>query len=195
MERMTVVFWTVICLLLGASVYFGLSAEAYRREIHQASQTSLASGDIVRLVKVIDGDSLLAAKEGEEPVSIRLLGVKAFESKLSKDAVSTYSQACVDSLRHHLENKPLRVLLNADNPKDKQERYLATLYADDQDVAVSLIREGLILVYTVYPFAALQSYHQEQEAARLAKRGLWANRQARTQAEALIRDWRSRSEN
>lgn len=194
MDRMTVTFWAIISILLGASAFFGLGAESQRRSVHQSTAATLSSGDVVRLVKVIDGDSIQAVKEGSEPVSIRLLGIKAFESKVSKDAVSTYAQACVDSLKHHLEGKPIRVLINAETPKDKRDRYLATLYADDEDVAVHLIREGLILVYTVYPFPSLQMYHQEQETARAAKRGLWGNRTASARALALIRDWQSQSE-
>jgi diguanylate cyclase (GGDEF)-like protein/PAS domain S-box-containing protein len=72
-----------------------------------------------------------------------------------------------------MADRPIRVLLNT-TPKDKHGRYLATLFADE-DIAIRLVRQGLVLVYTVYPFPAMQSYLQEQEQARAGRRGLWSN--------------------
>ena len=192
MDRMTLLFWTVITLLLGASTYFGISAESQRQSLHRASG-KIESGDLLKLVKVIDGDTLLAAKDQEEPVTIRMVGIKSFESKVEKDVVAPFARAGIEEMEHAMADKPLRVLLNA-VPKDKQDRYLATLYAEDEDIALHLIHQGLVVVYTVYPFPAMQIYLQEQQKARAERRGIWSSKAATERAQALMREWRSQSE-
>lgn len=191
MDRMTFAFWAVIAVLVGASAFYGINAEKQRRSVQSASG-KIESGDLVRLIRVIDGDTILAAQEGQTPVTIRLVGIKSFDAKIEKDVITPFAQSALETLQRSMADRPVRVLLNA-TPKDKHGRYLATLYADDEDIAIRLIRQGLALVYTVYPFPAMQTYLQEQEQARAGRRGLWANTAATERALALIREWRSQS--
>lgn len=81
MDRVNVFFWTIISLLLSASVFYGLNAEKQRQLMHHGGG-SLQTGDIVRLEKVLDGDTVLVAEDGETPSTIRILGIKAFEAKV-----------------------------------------------------------------------------------------------------------------
>lgn len=192
MDRSTFVFWAIVAILLGTSAFFGVSAEKQRRSI-QSAGGKIESGDLVRLIRVIDGDTVLAAREGQTPVTIRLVGIKGFDAKVEKDLLTPFAQAAMETLQRAMADRPVRVLLNS-TPKDKHGRYLATLYADDQDIAIKLLRQGLVLVYPVYPFSALQSYLQEQEQSRAGRRGLWANAAAAERALALIREWRSQSQ-
>ena len=192
MERLTVAFWAIVAVLLGASLFYGISAEKQRKSV-QSAGGKIESGDIVRLVKVIDGDSVLAAREGQQPVTIRLVGIKAFDAKVEKDVVTPFAQAAMETLQRTLGDRPVRVLLNS-TPKDKHGRYLATLYADDLDVAMNLVRQGLVLVYTVYPFPSMQGYLQEQDMAKAGRRGIWSNSAATERAIAVIREWRSQSQ-
>jgi len=192
MERTTLIFWSLITLLVSASLFFGLNAEQRRRSV-QAGSGRIDSGDLVRLIKVIDGDSVQVAREGQEPVTLRLIGIKSFDAKVEKDVVTPFGQAAMEALQRNLADRPLRVMLNS-TPKDKYGRYLATLFADDQDIALLLIRQGLVLTYTVYPFPALQIYLQEQEQARAGRRGLWASSAATERALAIINEWRGQSQ-
>lgn len=192
MDRSTALFWSLIAILLSASLFFGLNAE-HRRKSVQAGSGKIDSGDLVRLVKVIDGDSIQVVREGQEPVTVRLIGIKSFDAKVEKDVVTLFGQATVEALQRMMIDRPVRVMLNA-TPKDKNGRYLATLFADDQDIALYLVRQGLVLVYTVYPFPAMQSYLQEQEQARAARRGLWASAAATERALAMINEWRGQNQ-
>lgn len=192
MDRATTLFWTLITLLLGSSLFFGINAEQQRRSV-QRSSGSIENGDLIRLVRVIDGDSLQAAREGQEPVTIRLVGIRAFDAKVEKDVFSPFARSAVEALQRSLQDRLARVLLNT-TPKDRRGRYLATLYADDQDVALRLINQGLVLVYTVYPFPNMQLYLHEQELARAGRRGFWSNAEATERALALTREWRSATE-
>jgi len=80
------------------------------------------------------------------------------------------------------------VLLNIP-PKDDRGRTLATFFSGDQDVGLQMVSEGLVLVYTVYPFPAMTLYLNAQEQARTANRGLWADKDTRARAEGLMREW------
>ena len=192
MDRPTFAFWAVIVMLIGASAFYGINAEKQRRSV-QSAGGKIESGDLVRLIKVVDGDSVVAAREGQTPVTIRLVGVKAFDAKVEKDVVTPFAQAAIETLQRSMADRPIRVLLNT-TPKDKHGRYLATLFADDEDIAIRLVRQGLVLVYTIYPFPAMQSYLQEQEQARAGRRGLWSNNAVSERALALIREWRNQNQ-
>lgn len=192
MDRRTVFFWLIISLLLGTSAFYGINAEKQRKSV-QSAGGKIESGDLVKLVKVLDGDSLVAVKDGQAQVTIRLVGIKSFDAKVEKDVATPFAQAAMELIQRSMTDRPARVLLHSSS-KDKYGRYLATLYADDEDLALKLVRQGLVLVYTVYPFPAMQSYLQEQEQARAGRRGLWSNATVTDRALALIREWRNQSQ-
>jgi endonuclease YncB( thermonuclease family) len=190
-DRGAWIFWTLIAALLGASIFFARGAEMQRREA-RATEAKLESGEIVSLAEVVDGDTLLVQTAAGERVSVRLLGVKAFDTKLDKDVTGAYGQAAVDALRRMLEGKPVRVLLHS-TPKDKYGRVIATLFVDERDVGLELVKEGLALAYTVYPFPTMQIYLKDQELARADRRGLWGNPDAVVRADALAVEWRKQA--
>jgi micrococcal nuclease len=192
MDRSSALFWSLIAVLLSASLFFGLNAEQ-RRKSMQVGSGKIDSGDLVRLVKVVDGDTVQVVREGQEPVTVRLIGVKSFDAKVERDVVTPFGQAAVEALRRSMADRPVRVMLNV-TPKDRNGRYLATLFADDQDIALHLVRQGLVLVYTVYPFPSMQLYLQEQEKARAGRRGLWASAAATERALAMANEWRRQNQ-
>lgn len=186
-ERTTGIFWGLVAVLLGASVFYGTQVWLATAG-QQARDAALASGDVVQLASVIDGDTLVVAKEGQGRATVRLLGIKSFESKHAKDDVAQHGRAAEEALRRLATDQPLRVLLN-NPPKDRSGRTLATLYRDVDDLALQLVAAGQVLVYTVYPFPGMQSYLQAQNAARQQRLGLWADPAAVERAEGLIREW------
>ena len=206
-DLQTLLFWGCIALLLGASLFYGLSAESMRRSLLK-SEGKIESGAIVMLVRVtespsmtrtnmmlvrvVDGDSVTVVQEGQKPAAVRLLGIKAFDANIEKDVVAPYGQAAVDTLNRLMVNQPVRILLHTP-PKDRYGRYIGALYVNDQDLGLHLIKEGLAVVYTVYPFPAMSFYLQEQELARAGRRGLWANAEVTTRAMALIHEWQGRA--
>ncbi len=191
MDRGAWIFWTLIAGLVGASIFFALGVEKQRREV-RSSEAKLESGEVVSLSEVVDGDTLVVRTAAGARVSVRLLGVKAFDTKLEKDATATYGQAAVDALRRRLENKPVRVLLHT-TPRDKYGRVIATLFVEERDVGLELVKEGFALAYTVYPFPTMQFYLREQELARADRRGLWSNPDAVLRADALAAEWRKQA--
>lgn len=191
MDRATVAFWLLIAALLSASGFFGVKAEQQRRELQQASG-AVASGDFVRFVSALDGDTVLMATTAGENVTVRLVGIKTFDAD-PRDPVGAYGQQAVDGITRTLADRPVRVLLN-DPPKDKKGRTLATLFVGESDVALSMVRDGTALVYTEFPFPAMALYLGEQRLAREERRGLWANEAAVNRADGLAKEWGAQDE-
>lgn len=187
MNNTTGYFWGFIALLACASVFFGIGAYTQQKVI-RGSDGKIENGSIVRLVRVVDGDTVLVEEEGQKPAHVRILGIKSFDAKIEKDVVSPYGKAAFEALERACLNRPLRIMLQS-GAKDKFGRYIATIYADDHDVGLGMIEQGLVMVYTVYPFPAMTMYLQAQDTARKAKRGLWANSEASERAAALIKEW------
>lgn len=179
-------------MLFAASLFYSFGAQ---REILKGrrAEGKIDNGSIVKMVRVVDGDTLVLIQEGEKPASVRILGIKSFDAKIEKDIVSPYSQAAIDTLERLMTDRPVRVMLNS-TPKDRHGRYLATLYVENQDIGLRLIREGLVLAYTVYPFPAMSLYLQEQDLAQAGRKGLWANTDVTARALALIKEWQRGTE-
>ena len=187
LERATLFFWALVATLLGASAFYG--SEVWRFQAANAQRdVVLASGDVVTLKTVIDGDTLVVSKDGAGLATVRLLGIKAFEAKQAKDDVAVHGRAAEEALRRLAADQPLRVLLNTP-PKDKHGRTLASLYVGADDLGLALVARGHALAYSVYPFAQMQAYLQAQNAARAQRLGLWADPAVVERAEGLIREW------
>jgi micrococcal nuclease len=187
MDRATRLFWLLITLLFGAAATFSVLASRQSLTVVKA-EASLDSGDVVDATAVLDGDSLVVTKGDAGRVTVRLLGVQAFDAKAAKDDLSAHGRASLEALRRLTEGRPLRVLLNQP-PKDRHGRTLASLYVGSEDVAMELVRQGHAMVYTVHPFAQMSLYLQAQQQARSQRLGLWASPVAADQADALARQW------
>lgn len=187
MDRATALFWLILATLLGGSAFYGVQLARQQAEAGPRD-AALASGDVVQLVQVIDGDTLRVRKDDGGGATVRLLGVKAFDAKAAKDDTAVHGRAAEEGLRLLADGQALRVLLN-NPPRDRHGRTLANLYVGDDDLGLTLVSRGHALVYTVYPFAQLQAYRQAQAGARAARLGLWADPTAAERADALAREW------
>lgn len=180
-------FWGLVLLLLASSAFFARGATARKSAIVKPSVT-IETGAAVRLEKVVDGDTILV-KVGDDTATVRIVGIKAFDPDLHKDPFAVYGKEAVAQITRVAGDKRIRVLAHVP-AKDKFGRVLATLYVDDQDVALGLVRDGVAMVYTAFPFPQMQSYLREQALARAERKGLWGDAAAAARADALGREWR-----
>lgn len=187
MDRGTRLFWTVVVVLGTASTFFAVRAESVRRAVQQAS-ASVQTGDLVSFRQLVDTDTVLLTNGAGDAVTVRIVGIKGFDGS-AKDPTANATRLGNDALKRALEGKPIRVMLGTP-PKDKHGRTLATLFVDDEDVAAALIREGLVLVYTQFPFPAMTEYLHVQEKARAERKGLWNDPVTVERARALAAEWR-----
>ncbi len=189
-DRGTRVFWGLIFVLLGAGVFFAFNAETRRRSVQAKKAATVQTGEIVSFVRAVDGDSIVVLNPTGERVSVRLLGVKAFAHE-GKNATAVHGRAAFQMLEQKLTDKAIRVRLET---TDKHGRAIAELFVENQNLGRTMVREGLVLVYTVYPFNSMTDYLEEQATARAEKKGLWGNSETVKQAELLGREWQRQSE-
>ena len=190
MDRGTRVFWAIVLTLFVASGVFGVRAAAIRRAA-AASNAAVQTGDLVTLSQVVDGDTVVVRNPAGDEVPIRILGVKSLKAQ-GKDPVAIHGQLAAKALERAFDRPP-RVLLGTPS-RDKHGRTLATLFHDEQDVALELVKNGLLLVYTPFPFPAMQQYLAAQTRARAERKGLWADPAAVSRADALFTSWRNGAE-
>jgi micrococcal nuclease len=179
-------------MMLGvASTYFGVRAESVRRSVQKAS-AFVQTGDLVTYSSTVDGDTVVLANAVGDPVTVRVLGIKAFDSGSAKDPTANHGRIAVEKMRRALAEKPIRVMLGTP-PKDKHGRNLATLFVDDEDIGLQMVREGIVLAYTQFPVPAMTEYLHAQEAAKNEHKGLWADPVAVDRAQLLMAEWRKGS--
>lgn len=188
MDRGTRTFWLVIALLLGASCFFGVRAESVRRSVQRAS-AEVQNGDLLTSSTIQDGDTVLLANAAGDTVTVRVIGIKAFDATAAHDPTTPHAKEAVASLERALAGKPVRVMLGTP-PRDRHGRTLATLFVDDVDVGLELVRAGRVLVYTPFPFPMMGEYLRAQAEAEAARRGLWADAVVAERARALIAQWK-----
>lgn len=178
-----------------ASTYFGVNAERQRRNIQRGEAGAvLNEGDEVSLLRVIDADTLLVKKENGQTVSVRLVGIKAFDQGLDRaGAIARIARQANELLEDLFHDHVATVRMNP-TPKDSRGRFLAHLSIAEKDVAETLLSRGMVLVYGVYSFELMDRYLAEQEAARAAPRGLWREPALALRANRLLVRWQEDSE-
>ena len=119
-----------------------------------------------RCLRVSDGDTITIAAEGRKE-KVRLIGIDAPELR----------QEGGPEARQYLEKRILnrRVKVEGET-RDRYGRLLGTVYLGEENINLSLVREGHAWDYKAY--SAGPAYIRAERAARAARRGLWAQEDA-----------------
>lgn len=119
-----------------------------------------------RCLRVSDGDTITIAAEGRKE-KVRLIGIDAPELR----------QEGGPEARQYLEKRILnrRVKVEGET-RDRYGRLLGTVYLGEENINLSLVREGHAWDYKAY--SAGPAYTRAERAARAARRGLWAQQNA-----------------
>ncbi len=116
------------------------------------------------VLKVLDGDSLIV-RRGRKPVEIRLYGIDCPER----------SQPYADQARDFTARLAGQWVKIDSTDVDRHGRVVARVWGPDKkELNLELIRAGLAWWYARYA-PRETAYAEAQEAARKAKRGLWAD--------------------
>ncbi len=113
--------------------------------------------------KVIDGDSLLVLRDGEE-VEVRLYGVDCPEHR------QPYGKQAYKFTRHHAA--PGTKVTIYPKGKDSHGRVLARVFIEKKEFNVEIIRAGMAWWYARYA-PLMTSYFDAQKEAKKFSRGLW----------------------
>jgi endonuclease YncB( thermonuclease family) len=190
LDRGTRVFWALIIALLGASGFFATKVEQRRRVIQPvAPLPPLATGDLVRVTRVVEGNVVVVTTDAGVSAALEIAGIKTFDATLRFDDAARFGALALDELRRLFENESVRVEL-ATPARDKRGRVRAHLYVGETDVGLALVKKGLALTYSVYPFPTMSLYAEEQAQAQAERQGFWADPRIAKRAELLERQWR-----
>ncbi|MEZ4318591.1 MAG: thermonuclease family protein [Myxococcota bacterium] len=182
----TAAFRLLIASMLMLSVYFTVDVEL-RRYALQGDATGLAleDGATVQIEQPIDGDEL-AMRLGDAAFTLRLLGVKAFDVT-NEPGLGNPGQRAVDQLARL--NGRSGTVRSDGTTLDRNDRLIAALDVDGEDVGAALVREGWAVVYTKYPFPDLDAYLALEAEARAEHRGLWSSPKATERAQLMRASW------
>ncbi|MBW2736803.1 MAG: thermonuclease family protein [Deltaproteobacteria bacterium] len=179
-------FWGVMALLFISSCYFTYRVQA-RRRIVRGKNTQVANNAQVQPIQAIDGDEV-SIKVAGSPLVVRLIGIKAFSPSTNEPDIKAEGLSAKRALNQLIKSAPLRVEYTSFK-KDKHGRLLGYLRAGDVDVAQALVRKGLVMVFTRYPFPRQADYLTAEGKARASQLGLWANPRATERATTLKALW------
>ena len=76
--------------------------------------------------------------------------------------------------------------------QDRTGRVLAYLEINDKDIGQELVREGLVVVYTRYPFSRMTQYEGAEVEAQSRRAGLWANEKAVARVNGWKGSWEAK---
>lgn len=183
----TRLFWGLVVLLLGSTLFFARGAAEQLAQA-QAAEVTLKTGDLVSVKQIVDGDSLVVEDANGASVGVRILGIKAFDTKPEREPATRFGREAVKTLEELTRGERVRVLLHSSG-KDRYGRTLASLFVGDEDLGLSLVKRGLALTYTVYPLPTTPLYLAAQEDAQAAERGLWSDPDVSARALQLSREW------
>jgi len=131
--------------------------------------TSLYGQEVVRVKRVIDGDTLLLTNDER----VRLIGVDTPETKHPEKPVERFGEEAYRFTQRMVEGKEVR--LEYDQTKrDRYGRILAYVYLlDGAFLNAEIIKQGYGFAYTKYPFKYIEEFRRYEKEARENGRGLW----------------------
>ncbi|WP_306581239.1 thermonuclease family protein [Dokdonella sp.] len=126
--------------------------------------TPAFAGDLAgTVVGVVDGDTIDVLADGRS-VRVRLAEIDAPERR---QAFGTKARQALADLTFH------RAVAVVDEGRDRYGRTIGTVTVDGRNINLALVAAGLAWAYTRY--VVHPEYVTAQDAARAAKRGLWAD--------------------
>lgn len=137
----------------------------------------LGDEEVVELVRVIDGDTIVVHEYGLEQ-RVRIIGIDTPEIGHGGSPDDCYAQEA----RQHLEDllAPAATLTlrpdSTQNDTDRFGRLLRHVEVGDTSAALALIAAGAGREYTYdAPYAGVDEHRAAEDAARAASRGMWAH--------------------
>lgn len=126
---------------------------------------SFADTITCKVVAITDGDTIICLADDKVQHKIRLYQIDAPERK------QDFGTASRKALSDMVFNKAVEVKTHK---KDKYRRTLGTIYRDNKDINLAMIRLGMAWYY---PFTKKNDvYKQAEEKARDNKVGLWSQK-------------------
>lgn len=154
----------ILLLLVGCQRLLQHVIEPSNTTISTETVSADAEQIIGRVVRVIDGDTVVVLDGSNQQHRIRLAQIDAPETK------QAYSMASKKALSDLIANKEVTVKVDGN---DRYQRIIGEIFIDDKNVNLYLVKIGLAWAYTTY--VTNDEYFKAQKLAQKKKLGLWAD--------------------
>lgn len=180
----TIISSTVLLIAFALYVVFGDAPKD--KKTTDSSQAFISKQEVeektnnkafkVEYVQTYDGDTIKVLVNGQKE-SIRMLLIDSPEMRDKEDGKQPYAQEATDLTKSILENaKTIEIVYDVGQQRDKYDRLLAYVFADDVLVQEELLENGLAAVRYIYkPNNTLeQDFYKLQQAAQDEKLNIWS---------------------
>lgn len=138
-----------------------------------AGRTDRAVDPVVRVVEVVDGDTIVVAGPGGGTETVRILGVDTPETVHPTKGVECFGPEASAFTKAHLTGAVVRLESDVET-HDVYGRRLAYVIRDGRRFDDVLIRRGFARFLVIAPNDAhARALLAAESAARAARRGLW----------------------
>lgn len=166
----------LICLLLvfTVSILYSIPYSVNERGL-TSKRTPAFSDSLLKVIKVVDGDTFWAEDRFAKKIKIRLIGIDAPELRKSfKKEAGFYGREAKAYLAKRILGKTVKLEFDIAR-KDRYGRTLAYAYLPDGTfVNAELIKNGYAIIMTVLPNVRYaDEFRRLQQEARKNNRGLW----------------------
>jgi micrococcal nuclease len=135
------------------------------------------SGDLSRVIKVIDGDTISVEISGKEE-TVRLIGINTPETVDPRKPVECFGKEASKKANEILTGKSVRLESDSSaGETDKYNRLLRYIFLEDgTGFNKMIISEGFAYEYTYdLPYKYQAEFKKAEQEARDLKKGLWAD--------------------
>ena len=120
-----------------------------------------------KVVSVSDGDTVTILDSSNKQYKIR------FEHIDTPEKSQDFGQRAKQHLSKLIFGKQVKAVIKT---KDRYSRYIATIYLNDTNINLAMVKAGFAWHYKAY--SKDKTFAQAEEAARTKKLGLWADKSA-----------------
>lgn len=120
-----------------------------------------------QVVKIIDGDTFDLLTPQKKLLRIRMNGIDCPERK------QDFYQAAKNALSAYIFRKEVRLVITG---RDRNKRNIATVFRNNQDINLAMIRNGYAWHYKKY--SSDTAYAKAELQARSERKGLWSRKDA-----------------
>lgn len=182
-------------LMISIALFFFVNVQSFKSSLKKTTPEAFKNNEIVKIIKIIDGDEVLVeSREGAKTI-IRLLGIKSFDHSVSDPATLEYGKICFNFLKEQMLNKQVKIELPSKRIIDKKRCLIAYLFLKDKneffsvDIGKLLVEKGLSIVYNKYDFGKMKEYLDIEAISSQKNIGLWGNKNTRSRVELFKKIW------
>ena len=126
-----------------------------------------------KVIKVYDGDTVLALLPGGRKEKVRFLGIDTPELHHPDRPVEEYAKEARDYVKKNIYKKECIFEYNDTEPRDKYGRLLCYVYYEGRLINAELIKKGLAYAYVMRPYSKSKELVMLENVARKFNRGVW----------------------